>query len=168
MEKFINVIDTFTERTGRLLSYCILPMIVVVLYTAIMRYVFKSSVSWGFEAAIFLFGVASVGGGAFAHLHKSHVTVDAVTSQLPEKVRIVLAMFSQLFVICTMLVVAYLSCKWAYKSTLILERSIHGTEWNPHIWWFKWTVFISACLIILQSLSEMAKQILLLKKDKGD
>jgi TRAP-type mannitol/chloroaromatic compound transport system permease small subunit len=43
----------------------------------------------------------------------------------------------------------------AWQSTLILERSIHQSAFNPQIWWFKWVIPISAALVLLQSFGEL-------------
>lgn len=168
MEKISKAIDAFTEAIGTVLSYAILPMIAIVLYTAIMRYIFKTSVPWGFEGAIFLFGTLSIAGGAIAHLHKSHVTVDALVSRLSPRANIFFAIFSQLVIFGVCLCMIYLGSRWAYRSTLIWERSIHGTEWNPYVWWFKWVVPLSTFLVALQCVSEIIKQWLALRMPKGE
>lgn len=164
MEKIIKVIDAFTGALGKALSCLILPLIAVVLYTAVMRYFLKVSVPWGFEGALFLFGSYCIVGGAFTHLHKGHVNVDALTARLPAKWQARLEIVSQLIIIAVMACIIYMGYRWAYKSTLILERSIHGTEWNPQIWWFKWLVPISAALFALQCVSEILKNVLKLRQ----
>ncbi|MCD8351878.1 MAG: TRAP transporter small permease subunit [Planctomycetaceae bacterium] len=166
METFIKAVDSFTNVIGKVLALLIIPMIAVVLYTAVMRYWFKTSVPWGFEMALFIFGIYCIGGGAFAHLHKSHVNVDVLTSHLPPTGRALMEIFGQLVILSVLAVTIYLGSLWAYKSTVILERSIHGTEWNPQIWWFKWFVPFSAVLFALQCSAELLKQVVFLRQKK--
>ncbi|MCD8139554.1 MAG: TRAP transporter small permease subunit [Planctomycetaceae bacterium] len=168
MERFIKAIDSFTDAIGKFLSILIVPMIGVVLYTAVMRYWFKTSVPWGFEIALFIFGIYCIGGGAFAHLHKSHVNVDVLTTRLSPTGKAILEIFGQVVILAVLAITIYLGSVWAYKSTVIMERSIHGTEWNPQIWWFKWFVPFSSVLFALQCLAELLKQVVVLwQKRKG-
>lgn len=166
MEKVIKAIDTFTDITGKIFSLLIIPMIAVVLYTAVMRYWFKTAVPWGFEMALFIFGIYCIGSGAFAHLYKSHVNVDVLTARLSPTAKAYMEIFSQVVILSVLAVAIYLGSLWAYKSTVILERSIHGTEWNPQIWWFKWFVPVSAGLFALQCAAELLKQVVFLRQKK--
>lgn len=160
MRKFITFVDSFIDYTGQGLAYLIIPMSLIVLYTAGMRYFFNISVPWGFELSLFAFGIHGIVGGAYCLLKGGHVGVDVITSRLPKRVALIMDILGYIMVIFVAIVLVYLGYRWAMRSTLILERSIHGTEFNPQIWWFKWMVPFAGLLLILQGLSQICKDIL--------
>lgn len=164
MEKFISGVDAFSDALGKVLAWLLVPMVLIVLYTAFMRYFLQAPVPWGFEMALFAFGIHGIGGGAYCLRHGGHVSVDVVASQLPPRWAAVLNILGSLVVVLVTVVMVYLGSRWAWKSTLILERSIHGTEFNPQIWWFKWMVPIAAGLVLLQAVAQLLKNMLQLRK----
>ena len=155
MDTCIACINAFSDRLGKALAWLLVPMVAIVLYTAVMRYFFQVAVPWGFEMALFAFGIHGIGGGAYCLRHGGHVNVDVIVSQLPRRWSIALNMFGSLVVLLVAAALVYLGSRWAWKSTLILERSIHGTEFNPQIWWFKWIVPLSGGLVFLQALAQL-------------
>ena len=53
----INAIDRFIEKQGELTSFFVYPLVFIVIYEVIMRYVFNSPTVWGFEATTFAYGI---------------------------------------------------------------------------------------------------------------
>jgi TRAP-type mannitol/chloroaromatic compound transport system permease small subunit len=157
MHKFVDFADKLSFRTGTWVSYLILPMIGVIVYTAILRFFFRIAVDWGFEVSLFIYGIHCLLGGAYTLLLKGHIAVDALPRRLSVRWQNFIQIFSFLVVIGVCLVAVWQGSIWAWKSTKIWEHSIHQTVFNPPIWWFKWTIPISASLIIIQSLADILK-----------
>ena len=168
MDSFLRAIDRLNDVIGKILALLIIPMILVVLYAAIMRYAFNAAVNWGFEIALFAFGIHCILGGGYTMLHNGHVNVDILTARLPYKWGLVISLLGKLTAVFVVAIILYLGIGWAYKSTLILEHSIHGTEFNPPIWWYKWTVPLSAFLILLQCIAQIIRDICGLFSTTGD
>lgn len=166
MEKFINTIDRFSENIGHALAWLLLPIIGIVLYTAVMRYFFHTAVPWGFEMGLFAFGIHGIGGGGYCLRQDGHVNVDVLAPHLPKKWSAVLGIFSSLVIVAVTVGILYLGSRWAWRSTLLLERSIHGTEFNPQIWWFKWIIPLSALLVLLQNAADLCKKILVIRRGR--
>jgi len=161
MRTFIRLVDALSEYTGQALAYLIIPMALIVLYTAALRYFFSIAVPWGFELSLFAFGIHGIVGGAYCLLHGGHVGVDVIVSHLPKRLALIADILGYILVIFVAVTMVYLGSRWALRSTMILERSIHATEFNPQIWWFKWMIPLSGFLIVLQGLSQIFKSILL-------
>jgi TRAP-type mannitol/chloroaromatic compound transport system permease small subunit len=157
MQKFIAFADELSMRTGIWTSYLILPMIGVIVFTAVLRYFFDIAVDWGFEVSIFIYGVHCLLGGCYTMVLKGHITVDTLPRRLPMRWQKYIQIFSFMIVIAVCLVAVWMGSIWAWKSTMIWERSIHQTVFNPPIWWFKWVIPISAALIVIQALADMLK-----------
>ena len=159
MQKFIDAVDKISKWSGMITAFLILPMILIIVYTALMRYVFHYAVNWGFELSLFVYGLHFMLGGAYCLNLKSHVIVDIVPSRLPFIPRKVLESLASLVVFTVCIILVWLGAKWAWKSTLIWERSIHQTAFNPPVWWYKWIIPISALLLGLQALADFLVRI---------
>lgn len=157
MRIFIRYVDQLNDWIGNALALLIVPMIIIVLYTAVMRYFFNTGVDWGFECALFAYGVHMIVGGAYCMKQKGHVSVDVLATALGPNAHKWIGIMGQIVVLAVVVIMVWMGTRWAWKSTLQLERSIHGTVFNPQIWWFKWGVPVSAFLIGLQSMAEIGK-----------
>jgi len=155
MIKIVRKINRISDSIGRTLSYLIFPMILVIVYLVVMRYFFKNPPDWGFEISVFIYGLHMILPGGYCLLEKSHVSVDIFSARSSPGTQRMLSLFSTLVVLFVSLLLVYVSSKWAWQSTLMLQRSIHQTAFNPPIWWFKWTVPISAGLMALQAFSDL-------------
>lgn len=155
MTRISRAINHISDFVGRALSFLILPMILVIVYLVVMRYVFHRPPVWGFEVSVFIYGIHVILPGSFCLLQKSHVTVDILPAHSPPGVQRILSIFSSLVILFVSIVITYVSTKWAWQSTLILEHSIHQTAFNPPIWWFKWVVPFSSILMGLQAFGDL-------------
>ena len=165
MTTFIRYIDALNDKLGKLISVLLIPMIVIVIYTAVQRYFFHTSVSWGFELALFAFGIHGIVGGAYTLRHDGHVNVDILSARVSPRGRKIIKISGQIVLICVCLVMIYLGSRWAWRSTLIMERSIHATEFNPYVFWYKWMIPLSGLLMVLQAVANILKA--LLEKDQA-
>jgi TRAP-type C4-dicarboxylate transport system permease small subunit len=149
------LIDRMIEKTGQVLSLLILPLMLIVVYSVIMRYVFKNALTWSFEVSLFIFGAYGLLGGAYCVLTKSHVNVDILPRKLPATGQLILAILTNLIILTVTSVMLIYGVQIAYQSTMILERSVHQTSFNPQIWWFRWTIPLAALLVLIKAISDL-------------
>lgn len=142
-------------RFGRLISLLLIPLIVLIIYSALKSYLFRAPPSWTFEMSIFLFGSFFMLGSAYCLKLRGHVAVDIIRNYLPEKGKKVQTIFTYLVILFVSLTLLYVSVPTAIKSTQILERSVLQTTFNPHVWWFRWVIPISSALIAGQCFKEI-------------
>ncbi len=76
MDQIANVIDSFTEKTGKFISWISLLLVAVIGYDVIMRYLFNSSSAAAFETEWHLFAALFLLGMAYTLKHDKHVRVD--------------------------------------------------------------------------------------------
>jgi len=153
MDKILAKINSISQRSGEIISYLILPLIGVVVYTAFMRYILHQAPDWGFEISLFIYGIYFMLAGAYCLLTKSHVAIDILSRHIPIRGQKILEIINNLviFFVCTYMFLD--GSKWAWRSTKIFEHSIHQTVFNPPIWWYKWLLPISAMFIAFQAFS---------------
>lgn len=157
MGNIITIIERLSKFSGKIASYMIIPLTVVVIYTVIMRRFFGNSPDWSFEVTIFIFGIMILLMGADTLRTKGHIIVDVVQPFIKGKASLILLTLVNLLVVITSFILLIKGVELAIESTRIMENSAHQTSFNPQIWWFKWFIPISALLLWLQSLVELYK-----------
>lgn len=157
MGNIITIIERLSKCSGKIASYMIIPLTVVVIYTVIMRRFFGNSPDWSFEVTIFIFGIMILLMGADTLRTKGHIIVDVVQPFIKGKASLILLTLVNLLVVITSFILLIKGVELAIESTRIMEHSAHQTSFNPQIWWFKWFIPISALLLWLQSLVELHK-----------
>ncbi|WNS75745.1 TRAP transporter small permease subunit [Bacillus sp. DTU_2020_1000418_1_SI_GHA_SEK_038] len=155
MRSLQKIITRITSWSSWAVSFLIIPLALVVVYTVIMRYFFAKAPVWGFEVPIFLYGIFFMVAGAEGLRLKVHVTVDVFPRMLSLKGKQFLEIFSTIIIIIVCLTLTWHGYNMAWDSTLINEHSTHQSTFNPPIWWFKWFIPLSAALILLQALNEL-------------
>jgi TRAP-type C4-dicarboxylate transport system permease small subunit len=147
------------RRFGRFVSLLILPLIAMIVYSALSSYFFKNPPVWTFEMSLFFFGCFFMLGSAYCHMEKKHVAVDIINHYLPPKWQRVQGVFSELVVLFVAMVLIYISVPAAWNATLIWERSILQTTFNPYVWWFRWIIPLSCLLIAIQCCIDIVSHI---------
>ncbi|MEG1824164.1 MAG: TRAP transporter small permease [Cloacibacillus sp.] len=152
LKKFAMQFNRISKYLGDITALIILPLIGLIIYAACKRYFFDSMPSWGYEIPIFIYGMFFLVGGIYCQLNNKHVNVDILPKYVSLKWQTRLQTLSNLLIAGGCLVVAYYASGWAYESMLINERSVHQTDFNPTIWWFKLFVPFSFFFVAIQSI----------------
>ena len=76
LKYLINLIESFSEWSGRIIAWLVLAMVLVIGYDVVMRYVFLSGSVGLQELEWHLFALLFLLGAAYTFKHDSHVRVD--------------------------------------------------------------------------------------------
>ncbi len=155
LKKFAEKISCLSRRIGTIAALLILPLIILIVYATCKRYFLDSMPSWGYEVPIFIYGIFFLIGGVLCQVGGKHVNVDILPKYVPKRWQRRLNTLSNIMIAAACFVVAYYASEWAYEATLINERSVHQTDFNPTVWWFKWFVPVSFLLVALQSIANI-------------
>jgi TRAP-type mannitol/chloroaromatic compound transport system permease small subunit len=151
---------------GKIVSLLILPLIAVIIYSALMSYFYKAPPNWGFETILFLYGSFFMLGSGYCHMNKKHVAVDVLIQHVGPKTARALSIFAEAMVLFVVLVMIYMSIPSSYRSFMIRERSTHQTPFNPQIWWYRCVIPISCALVSWQAFKNMLR--LVMGKKEGE
>ncbi|MBW1646139.1 MAG: TRAP transporter small permease subunit [Deltaproteobacteria bacterium] len=152
----IRLIDTTNEKIGQLGALLILPMVGVVVYEVIMRYIFTAPTSWGFETTTFIYGIHYILGLSYTQLHNGHVAIDIFEAKLPTKKRAALSIFTSLVIFFpTFTCMTIFSWRYALDSWRNWEHQ--STSWSPPLYPFKTIMAIGFTLLLLQNFSKLLK-----------
>jgi TRAP-type mannitol/chloroaromatic compound transport system permease small subunit len=144
----LNTIERINERLGRIISFLIFPLIGIVMFEVVMRYLFNRPTIWVNETSEFLWAIYFLLGGAYTLYHNGHVRVDIVYDRLSERTRAVLDIVIFIFFLLYMSIFLWKGAEMAWESTMLLERS--QSVWMPYIFPVMIFVPIAALLMILQ------------------
>ena len=179
--RFVDIIDGFNLRVGRFVMYGVFVLMAILLWSSISKTFFQPSL-WTLEMAQFAMVAYYMLGGPYSLLMGSNVRMDLFYGDWTIRRKAAVDTFTVLFLVFYLGVLlygalgstAYSLGYWGmepinYFLGLLtgseeigrLERS--STAWRPYVWPIKVVMIIGILMMLLQSLSELCKDILRLK-----
>ena len=147
-------INHLNEKIGRLCALLILPMVGVVVYEVIMRYIFTAPTSWGFETTTFIYGIHYILGLSYTQLHNGHVSIDIFEARLKPKRRTLLGIITSLIIFFPTF-----SCmtifSWVYALDSWKNWEHQSTSWGPPTYPFKTLMAIGFTLLWMQMFAKL-------------
>jgi len=151
------MIDKFTDASGTLIAWLNVPLVAVVAYEVIARYVFQRPTIWSFDLTYMFYGTIFMLGAAFA-LHKgAHIRTDFFYEKWSAKTKGIVDSTSYIvFFFPSILMLLWISGGEAWYAYDIKETS-EQTPWRPILWPYKSVVPITCVLLLIQGVSELIK-----------
>ncbi|MDM5334249.1 TRAP transporter small permease subunit [Ureibacillus composti] len=162
IKKFIKVIDSISDWVGKIGSWSILVIMVLVVFEVVSRRVFNAPTIWTFETLTMLYGFHFMIVASYALLHKAMVSVDSIYEKFSTRNRAILDILSYIFLYFPFVGgVFYYSLEFVSKSWAIKETT--NSLLAAPVYLYKTIIPIVFGLLILQGISEVIKQVLILK-----
>lgn len=154
----MKIINTLNEKIARLVSYCIILLVLTLCYEVVARYAFGAPTQWSFDATYFLCSMAMMLAMAYTWQVNGHVSVDIIYSKFPVKVQ---ALLNVVFML-TLFFLCWIAILWVMTPNLlnswtILERSTTG--FMPPIYPYKTWIFIGTLMLVLQGVVVFIKEL---------
>jgi TRAP-type mannitol/chloroaromatic compound transport system permease small subunit len=157
MEKVLQVIDGVSEWTGKLGSFLIAVLTVIICYDVSLRYIFNMPTAWGYDITYMMYGAYSMLGMAYCEKLKSHVRMDMVYALLSTRGKAwVDAICYLLLFFPALIIITYKCGDQAIWSLLSGERS-SGSVWRPLLGPFKLVITFGLLLFILQGMASFLR-----------
>jgi TRAP-type mannitol/chloroaromatic compound transport system permease small subunit len=156
----LGVVDTINDWIGRVLSFGVLLMFLLVLSEVIRRYFFNAPTVWGNELTQFMFGAYVILSGGHILRWGGHVNVDIIFGRFSPRTQatIDICTFVLFFLFCGMMV--FYGGSLAWESISIWEHS--NSAWSPPLYPVKIMIPIGAFLLLLQGFAKLIRDILAL------
>ena len=169
---FTRVVDRFTGRLGRLISWLTLAMILIGAYNAIARYLGRFigvnlSSNLYLELQWYLFSLIFLLGAGFALKQNAHVRVDVLYGRLRRRARARIDVIgSVLMLIPFCIFVLWVSWPSIRNSWLVREGSPDpgGLPRYP----LKAVIIVAFVLLLVQGISELVKDLRVLRGPDDD
>jgi TRAP-type mannitol/chloroaromatic compound transport system permease small subunit len=153
----IRGIDRFSDLTGRLIAMSMLFLLLAITYEVIMRYFFRASTVWVYEASYMVNGGSFMLGCAYALYKGAHVRTDIFWENFSERRKGVIDLVSYVVLFFpTMITLVAISWEEVLTSIEIGERS-QESVWRAVMWPFRATIPLCAILFMIQGVSETLK-----------
>jgi TRAP-type mannitol/chloroaromatic compound transport system permease small subunit len=150
IEKSINGMN---EKIGNLTAFLVIPLVLVVAYEVVMRYLFNAPTVWVFEATTLIYGTHYMLGIAYTHKHEGHVAIDVFEARIPERPRTILRLIVNLLLFMpTIGLLSIWSVIYAADSWQNWEHA--STSWAPPLYPFKTLMAIGFILLLLQGVAK--------------
>lgn len=162
-----RVIDTVNGFIGRKVAWLILAAVIVATVNAIIRKVFNVSSNAWLELQWMLFGAVFLMCASWTMQVKEHIRIDIVNSMLPHRVRQWIELLGHvLFLMPFCLLIVYHSWPFFWRSYAIGEQSLSAGGLPQ--WPAKGLVVIGFVMLTFQGVSEIIKQIAIMRGDLED
>jgi TRAP-type mannitol/chloroaromatic compound transport system permease small subunit len=159
VDKAIQVLETVTEATGRLLAPLTFVMMILTCAVVIARYVFNIGAIPIQESIVYLHGTVFMLGIAYTLKQSGHVRVDIVYQRCSEKNQTLIDLLGTLlflfpvaiFILWTSL--DFVSFSWSLKETSAEPGGL------PFVYLLKTLIPLMAILLLIQGLAEILKNL---------
>ncbi|HET7546599.1 MAG TPA: TRAP transporter small permease subunit [Usitatibacter sp.] len=160
--RFTDAIEWVNVKAGEYVAYWGVIAVFVYYYEVLARYVFNSPTNWVHESMFLMFGMQYMISGAYAYKEDQHVRVDVVYTHLSVRGKAIADIVSSIFFFIFTLTMLWTGWKFAWDAVQAGETSF--TEWTVQYWPVKLAIPIGAALIVLQGVSKLIKDIMLVRK----
>jgi len=158
---YVAAVDRMNYGLGRLVMFGIFILMGILMWSSISKVFFNPSL-WTLEMAQFVMVAYFVLGGPYAMQMGSHVRMDLIYGALNPRRKALLDSVTVLVLIVYLGILLWGGIdSTRYSFQYGGERS--SSAWRPYLWPIKVTICIGIFLMLLQALSELAKDILFLR-----
>ena len=154
--RYVRIVDAVNYRIGRVMMYGILFLVGVLLWSSISKTFFLPSL-WTLEIAQFAMVAYYILGGPYSIQLGSNVRMDLFYSYWSDRRKAQVDAITVCFLIFYLAVMLYGAWDSTAYSFQYSERS--PTAWRPYLWPIKVIMCIGIFLMLLQSISELFKDI---------
>jgi len=161
--KFLHGVDLVSTWSGKICSWLICVLMMVVSVEVFKRYILNAPTAWIFDLDSMLYGTLFMMCGAYCLSQDGHVRGDFLYSNMKPRTQagLDLALYF-LFFLPGILALIYAGYGFALDSWHINEHS-NVTADGPPVYQFKAVIPIAGALVMLQGLAEIVRCILCLK-----
>jgi len=159
LNKFLQGIDLVNEWSGKIFSWLIIPMTLLVAAEVILRYVFNRPTIWVWDIVVQLLGLIIVFSGGYTLLKGAHIGVDFLVEGISKKKSAIIELLTYPLFLFSMSILFWISVGSAWNA--IETREAYNSYWEPPIYPFKVAMFVGILLFFLQGIARFIRSVLI-------
>jgi TRAP-type mannitol/chloroaromatic compound transport system permease small subunit len=164
MKTFLLITDGIIEWTGKIISWLVAVMTVVLGYEVLMRYYFNAPTAWAYDVSSMLGGTFWILGAGYTLMKHKHVRIDIIYSRFSRRTQALIdVIFTSVFFFPVWIGILYRMIPYVALSWQTKERSLESF-WRPPIYPLKTVMLIGVCLLLLAGTAEFVRTILILRE----
>jgi len=157
VQRFLYAIDGFSTWVGKIASWLIIGLMVVVCVEVFKRYFLNAPTAWIFDAENMLYGTFFMLAGAYTLAQNAHVRGDFLYSSMRPRMQAWLDfMLYLIFFVPGIAALIYAGYHYAGDSWRILEHSTVTAD-EPPVYYFKTVIPVAGALVMLQGIAEIVR-----------
>jgi TRAP-type mannitol/chloroaromatic compound transport system permease small subunit len=157
--RIVRAIDGFSDWSGKVVAWMIVPLFLSLTYEGLARYVFNAPTLWAYDLSYMLYGALFMLGAHYTLLKGAHIRTDMLWEKFSTRTKGRIDAVAYLFFFFpAMILLFYASVDEAWASWKLGELS-EQTAWRPYLWPFKAVVPLTALLLLVQGTSELLKSL---------
>ena len=166
LESILNFLDDIGLFIGKLFSFLLYFVMVIIVYELISRWIFNTPTEWVHEASTMLYGVFFILGGGYTFIKGEHVRMDVVYNRFTPKGKAIADIATFIFFVIYIIVLVWFGGKAALHSFEIKEHT--QTVWGPPIYPSKIMMVVGAALVFIAGCTKFTRDFLIVfTKKKG-
>lgn len=159
LRRFVGVIDRFADWTGIAVAWLMVPLVAAVAWEVVSRYVFDAPTVWSYEVTYMLYGTMFMLGAAYTLRVGGHIRTDFFWEKWSVRTKGLIDVIAYVvFFFPGVGLFLWISAGEAWYAFDIGERS-EQTPWRPVLWPLKAVIPLTALLLLVQGVSELAKSL---------
>ncbi|WP_156289695.1 TRAP transporter small permease subunit [Oceanobacillus salinisoli] len=158
----ISIIESLGEWAGKIASWFVLAVILILTYEVISRHLFNSPTIWAYDLSYMLGGSAAFLGMAWVLKNKQHIRVDVFYERLSERKKAIYDIVLALILLFPLLIVGFVNSLDVAILSLLREEAIVSGSWRPLAFPIRMVIPLSLGLLFLQGLADLIRNIYLL------
>ena len=164
----IKIIDWISDWSGKAVSWLFLALIASVAYDLFARRFTGRATDWAFDINYMIYGTNFMIAGAYTLLHNGHVRVDVLYNNFSPRVQAALEITFLIVFLIPMCVFLLYSTGMDFAYSWEAKEVSIQSSWHPPIYHYKFVMPLTFAILLLQSLSQLVKNILTLTKRSQD
>jgi len=132
------------------LFLCVLLLMVLTVYSTIMRYILRAPDVRSYFISIWLWGIIFLLGFGYALYEKSHIRVDVLYTNTAHRTRRIMDIMGLVICLLCLIIVLPNSLQLAWRSYISNELDSTIPLYSPPIWWYKWLLVFTFILAAIQ------------------
>ncbi len=163
MQKVLLAIDKLSTFVGKVFSWLILSLTLLITWEVFSRYALDSPHDWAFDGMLQMYGMLFMMAGAYTLSKNGHVRGDVLYGFFPPRVQASLDLTLYfVFFLPGVTALCWAGYNYALESWRILEHSGITAD-GPPVYQFKTIIPIAGAFLLLQGLVEIVRCVLCLK-----
>jgi TRAP-type mannitol/chloroaromatic compound transport system permease small subunit len=155
----IRVIDTFTDWSGKIFAFLVLPLTAGLVYEVFSRYLFRDPTVWAYDVTYMLYGTLFMLGAAFTLYRGGHIRTDIFYRTWSARRQGTVDAALYLFFFFPG-IIFFLLAGWEYaERSWIAGELAAASPWRPPMYPFKTVIPVAAVLLLIQGTSEFLKSL---------
>ena len=162
INRLVQWLDSFSEWSGRIISWLTLLMVLTTFVVVVMRYLFNFGIIAVQESVIYMHSAVFLLGAAYTLKHDGHVRVDIFYRPLSERSKACINVFGTLFLLLPVSIFI-LMISWEYVATSWSQ--LEGSQEAggiPFRYLLKSMLIVMPVMMIMQGLADLGRCLLVL------